>query len=124
MASITIEQLDDITVFHASGKVSLNEIIDIIKNNYHTVKRHILWDLTRIDLSEITSAHFKIILEAAKEHRPYCVGGKTAYYTTSAGDYGVTRMFSTLAEIANMPYPYMAFRSFNEAVSWLKHPCS
>ncbi len=120
MASVLIERLENITVIHVDGKVSYNEVINIIKHNYDIVTCHILWDLTSANLCDITSTHFRSILEYAKTHRPYCPGGKTAYVSTADSTYGMTRMFSAMAEISGMAYPYSSFRSFDEAVTWLR----
>lgn len=121
MASILIEQQDNITVIHASGNVTYNELINTIKHNYDLVTCHILWDFTDANLCDITSAQSAIIFECVKKYRPYCPGGKTAFVSTSNGTYGMTRMFSALAEIAGIPYTYRAFRSLDEAFTWLRY---
>lgn len=119
MVAITFEQICNIAVIKVFGKVSADEVIAAIQNNYYKVKHHILWDLTCADLSAITSDDFKIILENARINRPYFTGGKTAYVSTTDSNYGMTRMFSILAEISGIPYSYKAFLTPEEAFTWL-----
>lgn len=122
MARIDVEQVNDITIIHISGKLTFDEVIDTIKNHYHIITRHLIWDFTNGDASPITPAQFKSILEAAKEFRPPCDAGKTAYVSTVDSNFGMTRMFSVMAEVSGMPYPYGAFHSFGEAIEWLYGP--
>jgi len=122
MASITVEQVNDITIIHISGKLTFEEVIDVITNNYHMVTRHLIWDFTNGDASPITPAQFRSILATARQFRPPCEGGKTAYVSTVDSNFGMTRMFSVLADISGMPYPYGAFHSFGEAIEWLYSP--
>ncbi len=122
MACIEIEQANDISIIHISGKLTFKEIIDTIKNNYHMVTCHLIWDFTNGDASQITPDQFSSVLATARQFRPPCEVGKTAYVSTIDSNFGMTRMFSVMAEISGMPYPYGFFHSFGEAVAWLHTP--
>jgi hypothetical protein len=122
MAAITVEQVHDVTIVHISGKLTCEEAIDTIKNHYHMVTHHIIWDFTDGDATPITPDQCRRIISTANEYRPFKEGGKTAYVSTEDGTYGMTRMFSVLAELSDIPYPYKAFRDFEEAVEWLHCP--
>ncbi|GFE61690.1 hypothetical protein [Geobacter sp. AOG2] len=119
MATISIEHLDDIIVFKVFGVLTLDDVADAIKNHYHMVKCHIIWDFTDGSANALTPTQFRQILALANEYRPYNKSGKTAYVSTIDSNFGMTRMFSVMAEIAGLPYPYAAFRSFEDAVKWL-----
>ncbi len=122
MANITVEQVHDVTIVHVSGKLTFEETIDTINNYYHMVTRHIIWDFTDGDATPITPDQFRKIISTANEYRPFKEGGKTAYVSTVDSTYGMMRMFSVLAEFSDIPYPYRAFRDFEEAVEWLHSP--
>lgn len=125
MANISVEQVHNVTIVHISGKLTFEETIDAIRNHYHTVTHHIIWDFTDGDATPITPDQFRKILSTANECRPFKEGDKTAYVSAVDSTYGVTRMFSVMAELSDIPYPYRAFRDFEEAVEWLySPPCS
>lgn len=120
MAAVTIQIQNDIMIINVFGRLSFDEITDTIKHRYDMVTCHVLWDFSRGNVGDITTEQFKQILALAKEYRPFCEGGKTAYVSTIDSNFGMTRMFATMAEIAGLPYLYKAFRSFEEAVDWLR----
>jgi len=122
MANITVEQVHNVTIVHISGKLTFEETIDTIKNYYHMVTQHIIWDFTDGDTTPITTDQFRKIVSTANECRPLKEGGKTAYVSTLDSTRGMTPMFSVLAEVSDTPYPYRAFRDFEEAVEWLYSP--
>jgi len=119
MATLTIEHQDNITIVKVSGKVTFDDIADTIRTRYHEVKRHLIWDFTDGDATGISSDDFRMVLRLVKEHRPYYEDSKTAYISPFDINFGMTRMFSAYAEVTNMPYPYKAFHSFEEAAEWL-----
>ena len=122
MANITVEQVHGVTIVLISGKLTFEEAIDTINNYYHMVTRHIIWDFTDGDATQITPDQFRKIILTANEYRPFKEDGKTAYVSTVDSTYGMARMFSILAEFSDIPYPHRAFRDFEEAVEWLHSP--
>lgn len=119
VANILVEKFNDIMTIKVTGKLTFDEVVDTIKSNYHMITCHLLWDLTNSDLDEISSGQFRKILSVVKEFRPKCAGGKLAYVSSIDSNYGMSRMFSVLAEMSNISHPYQAFRSYEEAVEWL-----
>ena len=50
----------------------------------------------KMDLNEI--------IDIAKKHKHHREGGKTAIVVSRDIDYGISRMYETLSEIADQPY--------------------
>ena len=118
MATISIEHLDDITVFSVSGQLCFDEFVDAIKNKYHTVTTHIIWDFTNGNLEGINQDTFRTVLSVAKECRPFNGKGKTAYVSTDDRNFWMTCLFAITAN-TSMPYPYKVFRTIDEAIKWM-----
>ena len=119
MARISLEQLNDITVFRVVGKLLFDEFADAITTNYHTVTNHIIWDFSDANIEGINQDEFRTILTIAKECRPFSKRGKTAYVSNNGKNYLVSCLFAIMAT-SMIQYPYRVFRSVDEALEWLQ----
>lgn len=123
MASITVETIDDITVFKVVGAASFDEIAGAIQNYYPKTTFHIIWDLSNGSLDALSAEQFRAIVPIAKKYMSANrVDGKTVYVSSSDHIYGMLRMYATIAELGGMPYGYSVFRTFEEALEWLRKP--
>lgn len=122
MGSITAltDNTNDLTIVTASGRLRAEEFIEWLEAYYAgEVTRFILWDLTKADLSTITSeeieAHAKFFNQLAGPRK----GGRSAFVFDSALGYGLGRMYQALSEIERVPIDFQIFWSIDDARQWL-----
>lgn len=111
----------DLTIIYVIGKVSVNDITDALKDFYESSRTlKLLWDLSKSDLTDITSDHLREILSVAKDYAYLRKGGKTAFFISGSLGYGITRMYEIIAELYDHPVEFNVFRSRDEAMKWLE----
>ena len=120
MADISVEQLDDITVFRATGTMSFDELVETIETCYPLVTRHILWDFRDCDLTGITSNQFTMLPVIASSFMVNRKDGKSAYVSTDTISYGLLTTYVVIAEVQGVKYSYNVFRTLEAAMKWLQ----
>lgn len=75
-----------------------------------------LWDLRELEFNEIDRS-FEERLISISEQFPERGPAKVAFIVKSEHDFGMIRMFETLAE--KLGYETMVFRSYSEGENWL-----
>jgi len=119
MADITVEQLADIAVFRVIGTLAFDELVDTVREVYPRITGHILWDLSRGSLGEITQEQFNLLPGIVKESMAERVGGKNAYVSPHDRDYGLLRMYEVITRFRSMPYESNVYRTIDDALNWL-----
>ena len=79
----------------------------------------ILWDLTRANVSELTSDEIRLIAALATKIASVRHGGKTAFVLKHPLNIGVGRMIQAHSGEVVMPFSLRVFRSIDEAKQWL-----
>ena len=120
----TIEIIYDLpkglTIFKAVGKMKAADFFDCLASYYQReVTLLTLWDLTEVDLSEITTGEIEDFADHARHLAEARKGGKTALVFSGVFEFGIGRMFEAYLEIGPLPFEINCFRSFEEAVDWL-----
>ncbi len=109
-----------LTLFKAVGKMKAADFFDCLASYYEReVTLLTLWDLTEVDLSEITTGEIEDFADYARHLAQARKGGKTALVFRDVFEFGIGRMFEAYLEIGSLPFEINCFRSFDEAVVWL-----
>lgn len=121
MAVVRTQFSNDLAVFTVEGLLSAAEIVAAIKEFYpSSVKKHVLWDLTRADMSGITSMQFREVAFTVRRYLPEDrVCGRTAFVSVSEIDFGLSRMYTIYAEDEGVPAQYEVFHNKEDALKWL-----
>ena len=115
-----IDSENDMTVFTVIGKVTANELVAAISDFYeNSVTSNILWDLTKSDLSEISSSDVELITNLSVKYAEKRPSGKTAIVGSDDLTFGISRMYEMTKEIVKLPFETQAFRDIDKAFKWL-----
>lgn len=121
MATVSVEQRDEIMIFHITGSLSFDEIVSIIRTHCPTVTCHVICDLTDVSVdSSVTYKNLCTIPELARNHMSFRKPkGKTAHVSADSSAYGVQYMFSVILEQSSTSQRKGIFSSLDEALKWL-----
>jgi hypothetical protein len=120
MSEIVYEKNHDVVVLRVMGSATFDELMAAIKQFFPKVTRHLIWDYTNGDLSNVTAVQFNSVPELSKKYFINRNGGKTAFACPRTYVYGMFRMYTAFAEMQKMPYTYEVCRSFTEALEWVE----
>ena len=126
MATIDITNEGSLLIATVTGVLTAEEVMAVIIEYYpNSIVKDVIWDLTHCSLISIPQTDFQIIARVSKESvaRGVREGGKTAFVVNSTVDYGLMRMYSSIAEAADIPVEYSMYRTLEEARSWLEREC-
>jgi len=122
MATIDIKTTGTLLILSASGKLTANEVIAVVNEYYpNGIVKDVIWDLTSGSLQSISNDGFRAIAKAARESVAggFRQGGKTAYVGVADVEFGLLRMYSAIAEMANVPIQYHVFKTMDDARRWI-----
>ena len=121
MITSHIDREYQLTTHICKGIVSIEDLIDAIKNLYdkEPTPNH-LWDFTEAETSKLTGEQVRTLASYAKSYAPSRIGGRTAIVTTNEATFGIARMYEVFAETTGQKVEIMVFRSLNEAMRWLE----
>lgn len=112
---------DRTLMFQAMGKLTFPEIhAEVVHFSNNTPTSRVLCDLTRGTASHLNAQEIENLLETIGRQLEGANGGKAAIVAQSTVDNGLARLFSTFAEIANLPVDVKVFRSPEVARQWLQ----
>ena len=107
---------EDITEFVMEGTIDVDGMITTFENEYATVSRLVLWDVSAADLSGLASGEMTRIANAAKQ---YSAHERTAFVGESPFLFGMMRMYETHSELAGVPLAMDVFHDRDKAIDWL-----
>ncbi|MDJ0810455.1 MAG: hypothetical protein QNJ48_15145 [Desulfobacterales bacterium] len=109
-----------LTLFKAVGQMKASDFFDCLASYYEKeVTLLTLWDLTEVDLSEITTGEIEDFADYARHLSLARKGGKTALVFSGVFEFGIGRMFEAYLEIGSLPFEINCFRSLEAASEWL-----
>jgi predicted metal-dependent TIM-barrel fold hydrolase len=123
MATINITNEGNLLIATVTGVLTAEEVMAVIKEYYpNRIVKNVIWDLTHCSLISIPKTDLQIIAKVSKESvaRGARAGGKTAFVVNSTVDYGLMRMYSSIAEATYVPVEYSMYRTIEEARIWLE----
>ncbi len=124
MASITSskDKYNDLTVYIVHGEITADKIIQTVKELYaEDHSKFIIWNLLSGTLCKISGDELEQIAQIVKLilKEKILNGRKIAIIISENIDYGIVRMYETLAEIEGIPAEYMICKNMEEAKQWL-----
>ena len=117
----TYDLPNDLTVVTATGRMTADDFHNWTTNYYagEVTSLH-LWDITRADLSLISTNDGIEDAQRTAEAAQIRKGGKTAIVVSKDTlGFGLSRMSETFHSIENAPVEYMIFTSRKSATDWL-----
>lgn len=116
----TIVTEQDVTILKARGRITSKDILQAFDDFYaYSPTNKLLWDFSDADLSAVSSSDLKTIVTHTKQYSHLRPDGKTAFYGSGELSYGLSRQYSTLAELENHSIRFASFRAYDEAMEWL-----
>ena len=110
----------DVTFLEVAGKPEVEEICAWLDDLYReNVTRHVLWDFSAADAANMTYEGVRLIARKVRIHSLKRENPRTAFVFSSSLEYGIGRMFMSVAEMEEIPMEFMLFRSREEAEKWL-----
>ena len=120
MAEIKSDISPELAVFTVEGALTADEVVDTLNKYYpNFVKKHIIWDFTNGDLSDMTIDDFEMIAKVAKRTMTPSEERKTAFVATGDLEYGLMRMYSAFGELKRTPTNYSVFKNLAKAKAWI-----
>jgi Ni,Fe-hydrogenase III small subunit len=118
--AFAIDSVQDLTVVHAVGKITCQEIKDTISQyskEQKTVK--VLWNFKQADAIELTTEEFKSIHQHALSLFANKPNRKIAVVVGRPVGFGLSRMSEAYGKIKNPGNQYRTFYNVQEALDWL-----
>ena len=109
----------EISEFVIEGTCDVDEVVNTINAKYCSISKGVLWNLSRGSISNFTTNDISRIAMAVKGH---VVHNKTALFALADLNFGLFRMYETLAELENVTHVIKVFRNRDEAIQWLMAP--
>lgn len=112
----SFEAENNLTVFTVVGEISAEQILgQSIAFLADNPSQLVLWDFRLASLANISGAELRMMIEQGKPFADSRKGGLTAIVCAKEIDYGISRMFQTLAEILEIPFEIQVFRNIQDA---------
>ncbi|NNF98619.1 MAG: hypothetical protein HKM93_04520 [Desulfobacteraceae bacterium] len=120
MISTSYDVSKALTVFKATGEITVQEIIQAIETFYaETPTKLTLWDLRHAENNTVSSEDIDRIIEIIRRHSDEREGGKSALVVSRDFAFGMSRMHIAKTEISKINISYYVTRSIPEAMEWL-----
>jgi hypothetical protein len=122
MAHITskLEAENDLTVVTVVGGVDAEQVqSQIISFLTGDPTPLVLWDVRAGSLTGLSGEDIRTIIQSGAWYADRRKGGRTAIVCPREVDYGLGRMFESLASIYHIPFEINVFRNLGEAREWL-----
>jgi hypothetical protein len=110
-----------LTIFTVVGEVYFNELMRAVESFLKgQPTQNVLWDFREaIPKGLYRLAEVSKIAAFAKDHGELRESGKTALVASGSFSFGLISMYERFTKIENHPQTVGAFRSLDEAITWL-----
>lgn len=120
MIDIHIDPLNDLTVKTVTGKISADEVIEVIEKFYSDQPtKYVIWNFMEADGAQISPNDIETINQTISKHSYKRIGGKTALVVSRDYGYGMSRMHQTSAETHGINIKYYITRDMDDARRWI-----
>lgn len=122
IASIDIKIEDNLLIASVTGVLTADEVIAVVKEYYpNGIVKDVIWDLTNGSLNAISRSGFESIAKVTRQilENGFRKGGKTVFVGTRAAEFGLMRMYSTIAEMTGIVIDYRVFKTIEEAQNYI-----
>src|SRR3954463_2339274 len=115
-----LEAEHNLTVVTVVGEVDAEQVLSqIISFLTGEPTQLVLWDIREGSLARLSSGDLRMIIKRGAQFADRRKGGQTAIVCSTDIDYGLGRMFETLASLQHIPFEISVFRDLSEANQWL-----
>ncbi|MHC4563357.1 MAG: hypothetical protein ACYS8X_11355 [Planctomycetota bacterium] len=116
----TFDEDRDLVTQTVIGEVTVDEILRrVMEMIARKPTSRVLWDFSTGSLAAISAEEFRRMAEEGRAVGELRAGGKTAVVVGKDVDFGLMRMFASLAEAKDIPVEFRSFHSMAEARRWL-----
>src|SRR3954471_19824433 len=110
----------DLTIVTLVGEVNAEEVASqIISFLTGEPTQLVLWDFREGSLASLSSKDIQMIIQRGAQFADKRKGGRTAIVCSKKVNYGLGRMFQTLASLQHIPFEINVFWDIEEAREWL-----
>lgn len=117
MIKTNIIEPGSIVEFIMEGDCVLEEVLDIIKNQYSNFSTGVLWNFINGSNKNLSAED---MIRIAKMVRKHAIHKKTAYVGSADLEFGILRMYEVHAEMQAVPPIKKVFRDRDEALQWIR----
>ena len=116
----TVKELD-LTIYSIVGDYTVKTLQDLIDQFYQSqYTANLALDFSKAISPDFSRDDIDEILAHAKKYAHLRSSGKTAFIVSSDINYGIGRMYETIAEIRKHTVLHNVFRTFEEAIKWFE----
>lgn len=117
---VSTDRPQDLTIVTVKGSVTFAEVRAHIVNFLGGEPTAlVLWDIREGSLQEFSAESMRMLVSAGARDAVRRAGGRTAIVCPRDLDYGMSRMFQTIAELQSIPFEISVFRDIESAHAWL-----
>lgn len=112
----------NLLIVSVTGDITAEEVIAVANTYYcHDHVKDVIWEFSNGSMKAITQDGYRRITKAVLVimNKGYRQGGNTAFVGNSSLEYGLLRMYSSLAELTGIEIKYNVFNTLEEAKDWL-----
>jgi len=122
MLNVTVEQRDNIIIFHILGNLSIYDFADIICTYCPMIRHHAIYNFSEAILdSSITKTSLHALADIASRHiKNRNPEGKSAHVSSNSDTHGAQNIFASVIQDYGCPHEQAVFKSIDEALMWLK----
>ena len=119
--SVTSDQSRDLTIFTATGDLTFDDQMRVLREFYSgKPTKNALWDFRIVGRDRITASELVQIRDFIRLHHDTRPGGKSAVVYDHSRDFGLSEVCDELSEIAEMQFKIRSFDNLDEAMKWLE----
>jgi len=110
-------------ILYPTGKADIGLVAEYINAHIlEMVDYDTIWDLTTCDVSGVSYADWKWLLENTRKSGQLGSHRRSAVISGSMLQFGISRMLEQICELQGYPVPVRAFHSRDAAMKWLNSP--
>jgi len=121
MLDVTVEQRDNITIFHVRGVLSLYDFTEIICTYCPMIRNHAIYNFSDASFdSSITHTGLYALADVAHRQIKFRnPGGKSAHVSSNTDTHVTQKIFASIIQDNGCPHEQAVFTSLDEALKWL-----
>ncbi len=121
MLDVTVEQSDNILIFHVRGVLSLYDFVELICTYCPMIRHHAIYDFSEASVdSSVTETSLHALADIAQRQltnrNPE---GKSAHVSSVTDTLGIQSIIASIICDNSCPHEQAVFKSMDEAVLWL-----
>lgn len=116
----TIDAERNLTVIRVVGDLILEEIEDAVIEFYaNDPTPNLIWDMTQANAQRLSTDDIKRIITYSRPRSGTRARARTAFVLGDDLEFGLSRMYGSLAAAHRLPVAIGTYRSMDEAMAWI-----